>query len=118
MARKEKILVKQPKQKKSPKVEPKKEEVLVLNTPVIDTPIRVDRHSRWASKPSEVIEQRKKMLKTYLENQLEYTYKDVTLVLQLWDMAINSDNIMKLNHCSTAQLYSGLINDNLGIYIR
>ena len=94
-------------------------EVIVLEyKSVNDSPIRLDKNQRWPSKPSEHLEQRKKIFKTYLENELDYSHKDITLLLKLWDYNLNSDNIMGYTHLSTPILYQGIINDNLHLLYR
>lgn len=98
--------------KKQPKN--KEPEVLIIKTPdPYEAPLRLDRNARWPSKPSEHFEQRRKIFKSYLENQLDYSPQDIVLLLKLWDMEIDSKNIMGYVHLSTQAIYQGIINDNL-----
>lgn len=97
----------------------RKEEVIVLDYKATnDAPIRLDKNQRWPSKPSEHLEQRRKIFKTYLENELDYGHKDMALLLLLWDYNLNTDNIMGYTHLSTPLLYQGIINDNLHLLYR
>ena len=96
-----------------------KEEVIVLEFKATnDSPIRLDKNHRWPSKPSEHLEQRRKIFKTYLENELDYGHKDMALLLLLWDYNLNVDNIMGYTHLSTPLIYQGIINDNLHLLYR
>lgn len=85
---------------------------------VNDSPIRLDKNQRWPSKPSEHLDQRKKIFKTYLENELDYSPKDISLLLKLWDYSLDADNIMGYTHLSTPLIYQGIINDNLHLLYR
>ena len=94
-------------------------EPLVLSTlPKQESALRLDKNQRWPSKPKEHFDQRRKIFKSYLENQLDYPSRDILLLLKLWDLSISTDNIMGYVHCSTPVLYQGLINNNLSLLYR
>jgi hypothetical protein len=93
--------------------------VLILKTPKSnESAIRIDKNQRWPNKPSEHLDQRKKIFKSYLQNQLDYVHKDITILLKLWDYYFNADNIMGYTHLPTDKLYQGIINDNVHLMYR
>ncbi len=122
MAKKKKVATKKNIEKVTTKKEirrSRKDEPIVMDYKVTnDSPIRLDKNQRWPSKPSEHLDHRRKMFKTFIENEMDYSPKDRQLLLELWDYSLSADNIMGYAHVSTPDLYKGIINDNLDIYYR
>jgi hypothetical protein len=75
--------------------------------------ISIQKNQKWPNTPKEFFNHRREGFKGYLINDMGHTREEVKILLEIWDLFINEENIEKYLNRSYSLIYTAMINQQM-----